>query len=345
MTSVNSASSSPIDLALQGGGSHGAFTWGVLDYLLEEGSLDFSAVSGTSAGALNAAVMLTGYASSGRKGARNAMSEFWRDISLSGSIFNPFAMATNSLGPAFNVESMPGYQWASSFFRSFSPYEFNPLDLNPLRDVVRRHVDEKALQTAKIPLFVTATNIRTGQAKVFTGTTLTLDSLMASTCLPFVFQAVEIDGESYWDGGYTGNPAIFPLIYDSNALDILLIRINPLERPEMPTRNMDILDRLSEITFNASLISEMRAISFVLRLLREHKIDSKRYKSLRMHMIADDVGISPLSVRSKTNTEWAFLEGLFHLGRQAALRWLNDHRKDVGMRSSFDIDSEFLNRP
>ena len=333
----------PIDLALQGGGSHGAFTWGVLDRLLEDESLDFSAISGTSAGALNAAVMLTGLAKGGRRGAREALTDFWREISRSGSIFSPFSgSSTTGAGNPFSVENLPGYQWMGSLFRSFSPYELNPLNLNPLRDVVRRHVNTEVVQQCDVTLFITATSVRTGQARVFTGEDVTLDALMASACLPFLFQAVEIDGEPFWDGGYTGNPAIFPLIYDSASLDVLLVRINPLAREGVPNRSMDIIDRVSEITFNASLISEIRAINFVSRLLKENKLDRKSYKDLRLHMVADDEGLLPFNASSKFNTDKTFLEQLFELGRNAAQKWLTKDRKSVGVKSSLDLESTFL---
>ncbi len=334
----------PIDLALQGGGSHGAFTWGVLDRLLEDDSLTFSAISGTSAGALNAAVMLTGHARDGREGARVALREFWREVSRSGGIFSPFsasAQATTGNNP-FSVENLPGYQWMGSLFRSFSPYEFNPLNLNPLRDVVRRHVAPEAIQRCEVSLFVTATSVRTGQARVFTGKDLTLDALMASACLPFLFQAVEIDGEPFWDGGYSGNPAIFPLIYDSQTLDVLLVRLSPLVREGTPSRSMDIIDRVSEITFNASLVAEVRAINFVSRLLKANKLDRQQYKDLRLHMIADDEGMMPLNASSKFNTDRAFLEQLCEQGREAADRWLRQDRRHVGVKSSLNLEKTFL---
>ena len=335
-----------IDLALQGGGSHGAFTWGVLDRLLEDESFDFCAISGTSAGALNAGVLATGLAAGGRTGARQALTAFWRDVSKAGGIFSPFSgAASNSAPNPFGLDKLPGYQWVNSFFRSFSPYEFNPLNLNPLRDVLLRHVDVGAMQRCETALFVTATSVHSGQARVFTGKELSVDALLASACLPFIFQAVEIDGEPYWDGGYTGNPALFPLIYDSRALDLLLVKINPLSRPGTPTRSMEIIDRLSEITFNASLIGEMRAIAFVSRLLAQNKLDPGRYKDLRLHMVADDAGLSGFNASSKFNTELAFLERLFELGRGATTRWLTQHGKDVGRKSTLDIEAEFLGQP
>ncbi|MBX3622422.1 MAG: patatin-like phospholipase family protein [Rhizobacter sp.] len=331
-----------VDLALQGGGSHGAFTWGVLDRLLEDEDILFSGISGTSAGALNAAVMATGFHKGRRPGAREALTEFWRDVSRSGSIFSPFSAGQQTLNDSLQLDRLPGYQWVSAFFRSFSPYEFNPLNLNPLRDVVRRHVDEDALQHCKLNIFVTATSVTSGQARVFTRSELSLDALLASACLPFLFQAVEVDGEPYWDGGYTGNPAIYPLIYNTEALDILLVRINPLVREGTPTRSEEILDRLSEITFNASLMGEMRAIAFVSRLMREGKLDSQRYKDLRLHMVSDDHGLAALGANTKFNTDRAFLERLFEMGRGAADRWLAEHKADIGVRATVDVEREFL---
>lgn len=343
MPSSAPASIRHLDLALQGGGSHGAFTWGVLDRLLEDEDIPFSGISGTSAGALNAAVMATGFHKGERPGARKALAEFWLDVSRSGSIFSPFSAGqAHGLHDSLQLDRLPGYQWVSAFFRSFSPYEFNPLNLNPLRDVVRRHVDEDALHSCRFALFVTATNVTTGQARVFTRPDLTLDALLASACLPFLFQAVEIDGEPYWDGGYTGNPAIYPLIYNTESLDILMVRINPLVRPGTPTRSEEILDRLSEITFNASLMGEMRAIAFVSRLMREGKLDPGKYKDLRLHMVADDEALSPLGPNTKFNTDRAFLERLRDMGRDAAHAWLKAHKADIGVRGTLDVEREFL---
>ncbi|MCB2021006.1 MAG: patatin-like phospholipase family protein [Rhizobacter sp.] len=330
-----------IDLALQGGGSHGAFSWGVLDRLLEDESLAFAGISGTSAGAINAAVMATGFARGGRAGAREALAAFWRDTSRSGS---PFSPADPGAAGAFAWDRLPGYRWVSSYWRSLSPYEFNPLNLNPLKDLLQRHVDCVALRDGPMRLFVTATSVHSGQARVFTREDMSLDALLASACLPHLFQAVEIDGEPYWDGGYTGNPALYPLIYDTESLDLLLVKINPLERAGTPRRNAEIMDRLSEITFNASLIGEMRAIAFVSRLVREGRLDSGRYKDLRLHMIADDAGLAPLGAASKMDTTWPFLERLFALGHAAASKWLKAHRADIGVRATLDIEGEFLGR-
>ena len=350
-----------VNLALQGGGAHGAFTWGVLDRLLDEDGLDFGGISGTSAGALNGAVMLTGYVhglqhgggtgpkaiAQARKQAQKALHDFWRDVSLHGPLFSPLNLQRGGLlKQEFNFDQFPAYQWLNLFMRAFSPYEFNPLNINPLQEVLRHHVDVEALHDGchrcGIPLFVTATSVRTGRARVFTAQELSQDALMASACLPFVFQAIEIDGEAYWDGGYTGNPALYPLIYNTDLLDMLLVRLNPLEREEQPTRSIDIIDRLSEITFNASLIGEMRAIHFVQKLLADRKLDPGRYKGLHMHMVADDEGMADFNASSKFNTDWAFLQTLHRLGHKAGSAWLKAHRGDIGQRSSFDIEQVFL---
>jgi NTE family protein len=351
-----------VNLALQGGGSHGAFTWGVLDRLLDDDGLDIGAISGTSAGALNGAVALSGYVTGfqsdpaktvraatlrARQQAQQSLHDFWHDVSQHGPLVSPMTLQPNGhLRSEFNFDQFPAYQWVSMFMRAFSPYEFNPLNLNPLRDVLARHVDIPALHTGcahcSIALFVTATSVRTGQARVFSAEELSLDALMASACLPFVFQAVEINGEHFWDGGYTGNPALFPLIYETANTDLMLVRINPLHREEHPTRSVDIIDRLSEITFNASLIGEMRAIAFVKKLLKGDKLDPTRYKNLHMHMVADDEGMAEFNASSKFNSDWAFLQTLHGLGHQAADRWLQAHRDQVGHASSFDIDAFFL---
>ncbi len=344
-----------VSLALQGGGSHGAFTWGVLDRLLDDDGLDFGGLSGTSAGALNGAVLLSGYVKGFQQGtvaharrhAQKALHDFWRDVSQHGPLFSPLSIQSNGmLKNQFNYDQFPAYQWLNLFMRSFSPYEFNPLNLNPLKDTLARHVDIAALhhgcEHCGIPLFITATSVHSGRARVFTAEELSMDALMASACLPFVFQAVEIDGEPYWDGGYTGNPALYPLIYNTDLLDVMLVRLNPLHRDDNPTRSIDIIDRLSEITFNASLISEMRAISFVQRLLKDDKLDGNRYKSLHTHMVADDESMLQFNASSKFNTDWAFLQTLHKIGHDAASVWLKSHRQDVGKQSTFDIEQVFL---
>ncbi|WP_157268895.1 patatin-like phospholipase family protein [Azohydromonas aeria] len=336
-----------IDLALQGGGSHGAFTWGVLDALLEDGTLGFSGISGTSAGALNAAVLATGLLRGGNDGARAALRAFWEDVSRSGRCFGtlkPPALPGWTAPAAGPLWGWTPSDWIATWARSFSPYQFNPFGLNPLRDLVARHVDLAALRCEPPgpTLFVIATAVSTGQPHVFTGASLTLDALMASTCLPHLFQAVEIGGEAYWDGGYAGNPALWPLIYETPEADLLLVKINPLKRPALPRTALAIADRVSEIGFNSALVGEMRAIAFVQRLLAEERIERGRYKELRMHMVADEGELAHLEAATKLDTSRAFLESLFRLGRAAAQRWLAEHRADVGVRATLDIEGTFL---
>ncbi len=334
-----------IDLALQGGGSHGAFTWGVLDRLLEDESLSIAGISGTSAGALNAAVLATGWASGGRAGAQAALRAFWLDVaslhSPLGGCFGAQALATPGLA-AFNLDLNPFYAWTQQFMRLFSPYPFNPPGTHPLRDVLVRHVKPQVLTRGALALFVTATSVRTGQPRVFDCQDLSIDALLASACLPQFFRAVEIDGEPYWDGGYSGNPALWPLIYNTDALDVVLVKVNPLVRPGTPETAAAIADRVNEITFNAGLVAEMRAIGFVQRLIEQGRVLPGDYKNLRLHMVADDENLAPLNASSKLNTERVFLLALHQLGRAAAQRWLRLHRADLGLRSTLDLRATFL---
>jgi len=331
-----------IDLALQGGASHGAFTWGVLDRLLEDGSLRFAGISGSSAGALNAAVLATGLARGGSQGARDALREFWHDVSRSGACFGAVPAAGFGASPLWPASSWTPAAFFGAWARSFSPYEFNPLDLNPLRDALRRHVDEAALRGTGPKLFVTATVVRTGQPRVFSGAALSIDALLASACLPHLFRAVTIDGEAYWDGAYSGNPALWPLIYETAEADLLLVKTQPMERAATPQTALAIADRASEIGFNAVLVAEMRAIAFVKRLLTEQRVERDRYKDLRLHLITDEAGLGALDAASKLDTSRSFLESLCRMGRAAAGRWLDEHRAAVGLRSSYDIEAGFL---
>ena len=346
-----------VDLALQGGGSHGAFTWGVLDRLLEDETLAIDGISGTSAGALNAAVLASGWAEGGRDGARAALGAFWRDVGGvrgcfgsdaetppgAAAWFNPWQAFVDALPlGAYNLDRLPWYAWSQQFLRNVSPYQFDLLGRNPLRAVLQRHVHEDALRDGPLALFVTATAVHTGQPRVFHREDLTIDALLASACLPQLFRAVEIDGEPYWDGGYSGNPALWPLIYETRAMDVLLVKINPLVRSVTPSTAAEIADRVNEITFNAGLVAEMRAIHFVERLVRERRVDPGRYKALRLHMVADDEGLDLLQPSSKLNTDLGFLQRLHGLGRDAADRWLRAHRRDVGRRGTLDIAATFL---
>ncbi len=348
-----------IDLALQGGGSHGAFTWGVLDRLLDEPSIEPSGVSGTSAGALNAAVMATGWAEGGRAGAQAALRGFWLDVATDSHCFGagpaPWAAPWMGLAPVaavappvlpglgiYNLEKNPFFAWSQTFLKMFSPYQFNPSGTNPLLEVLQRHVKPEVLKQGPLALFVIATSVKTGQPRVFDRNDLSLDALLASACLPQIFRAVMIDGEPYWDGGYSGNPALWPLIYNTDALDVVLVKINQLVRPGTPDTPSEISDRVNEITFNAGLVAELRAIAFVQRLMEQGRLDPGNYKNLRLHMVADDAGLAPLEPSSKLNTERAFLEALHGLGRAAAERWLAGDGLSLGQRSTLDIRATFL---
>jgi NTE family protein len=339
-----------IDLALQGGGSHGAFTWGVLDRLLEDETLAFDGISGTSAGALNAAVLATGWFDGGRAGARAALRAFWLDVADSSGSFggqaaaSPWAPWPAGGGDlrAFNLDGHPAYLWFQEMTRLFSPYQLNPLGLDPLRDLVARHVRTEALARGTIEVFVNATAVKSGRARVFRRQGVTIDALIASACLPQLFRAVVIDGEPYWDGGYSGNPALWPLIYHTRALDLLLVKVDPLVRPQLPDTAAEIADRVNEITFNSGLIGEMRAIGFVQKLVREGRLDPGEYKNLRLHMVADEQRLAELEPSSKMNTARAFRLELHELGRAAAEHWWRENRRHLGRRATLDLRTTFL---
>ncbi len=333
-----------VNLALQGGGSHGAFTWGVLDALLEDGRLGYEGVSGTSAGAMNAAVLACGWAQGGAAGARQALSRFWAAV---GGVQGCWGAVPSVTLPSlqafqFNRDLWPGYALWESWLRLFSPAQLNPLSLDPLREILREQIDLPALQRGPLKVFVTATSVRTGQPRAFSGPELTIDALLASACLPTQAQTVVINQEPYWDGGYSGNPALWPLIYGTKGQDVLLVQINPREHQGIPRTAAEIADRVNEITFNASLVAELRAVAFVQKLVREQRVDPKRYKALRLHRIADEAGLAPFDASSKINTDPRLLRTLFELGRAAALGWLETCSASVGRCSSMDANEVFL---
>jgi NTE family protein len=336
--------SKSINLALQGGGAHGAFTWGVLDRLAEDERLTFDGISATSAGAMNATVFSYGMAAGGREGAKKALAAFWRRISHAATwgplqptpfdrLFGNRALAGS---PAFLVFDL--------MTRLLSPYEFNPLNINPLRDILLDSVDFDALgrKSCPIKLYLSATNVRTGKVKVFDNDEIGAEAVLASACLPLLFQAVEIDGEAYWDGGYMGNPPIFPLIYNCASADVLVVHINPLRREEVPRSATDILNRINEISFNSSLMREMRAISFVSRLIDEERIRDGSLRRMRIHGLAADDVMSRLGVASKLNADWEFLTYLRDAGRASAEAWLRASFDDLGVRSTIDIRDRYL---
>lgn len=332
-----------IDLALQGGGSHGALTWGVLDRLLEDTTLDIDGISGTSAGALNAAVLATGWAEAGRAGAQAALRAFWFDVSAQQTAWGGCFGAGRGLGlEAFNLDKNPFYALSQQWLSWFSPYQFNPGGTNPLREVLQRHVKPQSLKHGPLHVFVTATSVRSGQPRVFDCQDLSIDALLASSCLPRLFRAVEIDGEPFWDGDYSGNPSLWPLVYNTEAVDLVLVQIDPLQRAGTPDTPDEIADRINEITFNAGLVSEMRAIAFVNKLIAQGKVKPSEYKNLRLHMVSDAAALAPLTASSKLNTERAFIEQLHGLGRRAADVWLTAHRGDIGVRGTLDPHKTFL---
>ena len=333
-----------LNLALQGGGAHGAFTWGVLDRLLEEENLTFEGGVATSAGAMNAAVLAYGLAEGGKKGAQKALANFWRRVSHAAA-FSPLQPSLlDRLTGSRSLEHSPAFLAFDLVTRLMSPYQFNPFNFNPLRGVLEQSIDLDAIRMARCPLKVNvcATNVRTGKVKVFSNDELSIDALMASACLPFLFQAVEIDGEAYWDGGYMGNPAIFPLIYSCATPDVLIVHINPIERPDVPKSAIDILNRINEISFNSSLLREMRAIAFVTQLIdadMDMKIDLKR---IYVHGISDDETMRMLGVSSKLNADWGALTDLRDRGREKADEWLAANYDDIGKRSTVDIRERYL---
>ncbi len=335
-----------INLALQGGGSHGAFTWGVLDRLLEDERIVVEGVSGTSAGAMNAAVIAQGLVRGGREGARQALSHFWHRIADL-TVFSPVRRTPLEIvSGQWNIDRSPLTAVLDVVQTMFSPYQTNPLGLNPLRELLAEMVNEKDIQqNDHFKIFVCATNVQTGRPRVFHRHELTVDAIMASATLPFAFQAAEIDGVPYWDGGYMGNPVIWPLIYFCKSTDVVLVQINPLIRLETPKTPVEIINRVNEIGFNSSLIAEMRAIAFVQRLLEDGLLKpgvEKDLKLMHMHLIEAEGVMRELGAASKMNAELDFLLYLRDLGRATANAWLAKTWDDLGARTSFDIRERFL---
>ncbi len=332
-----------LNLALQGGGAHGAFTWGVLDRLLEEEDIEITGISGTSAGAMNAAVLVDGYHEGGRARAKTQLREFWYEISNEAGRVSPLGQQQ----PPEYISQIPGLEWVAALnpfdmlSRIFSPYEMNPLNYNPLRNVLERLLQNKHLQEG-IPLFVAATNVETGEPRVFRENEVTIDVLLASACLPFVYQAVEIEDTPYWDGGYMGNPAIWPLIYNTRCADVLLVQINPIMRAGTPKSALDIINRVNEISFNSSLVAEMRAINFVRRLIKDGKLDAREYTDVRMHRVMPPQDLHDMGASSKMNASWEFFQMLHAFGRAQMETWLAAHKSDIGKRNTLDIKEQFL---
>jgi len=326
-----------VDLALQGGGSHGAFTWGVLDRLLEEPWMRIEAISGTSAGAMNAAVLADGWSRGGADGARAALDAYWRRVSRAAA-FSPLQRSPlERMMGRWTLDTSPAYLAMDLMSRVFSPYDLNPTGFNPLRKVLTESIDFERLVTSPIKLFITATNVHTGRGRIFRNSQITPEVLLASACLPTMFRAVEIEGEPYWDGGFAGNPTITPLIRESDAHDTILVQINPRERRNTPKTAGDILDRLNEISFNAPLLKELRMIALLRQAADPGHGEGARWAGMRTHRIMND-RLAEFGASSKLNAEWEFLEMLKVEGRKSADEFLTSHGTDLGCKSSADLD-------
>ncbi len=344
-----------INLALQGGGAHGAFTWGILDMLLEDGRLDFEAISATSAGAMNAAALAQGKAKGGEAHAREVLHDFWYGVAHANAFFGSLQkkpveamMGLNPMMQNWGLGVVNSYAMFDAFKNMFSPYQFNPLNINPLRNVLEQTLDFESIHGCEcVELFISATNIRTGDLKVFRNKEVTIDALLASACLPFLFQAVEIGKEAYWDGGYMGNPALWPLFYNTKSRDILIVHVNPMRRPDIPEDAYDIENRLNEITFNGSLLKELRAIAFVQKLIRNDMLKDEyksQYKDILLHSIRADKAMGDMSIASKFDTDWGFLKHLRDLGRDEGRKWLKKNYDKVNHEGSIDIERDYLRK-
>jgi NTE family protein len=326
-----------VDLALQGGGSHGAFTWGVIDRLLEEPWLRIEAISGTSAGAMNAALVADGWTQGGAGGARAALEAYWRRVSQAAA-FSPLQRSPlDRLMGRWTLDTSPAYVIMDMMARVISPYDLNPLGLNPLRNILAESIDFGRVARAPIKLFITATNVRTGRGRIFRNAEITADVLLASACLPTMFQAIEIDGDPYWDGGYAGNPTLTPLIRESDAHDTILVQINPRERPELPRTANEILNRLNEISFNSPLLKELRMIALLHQVADPGHGEGARWAEMRTHRIMSEA-LTNFGASSKLNAEWEFVSLLKEEGRKSADAFLTAHGEDIGKHSTADLD-------
>ncbi len=326
-----------INVALQGGGAHGAFTWGVLDRLLEDDRIEIEAVSGTSAGAMNAVVMAEGVVEGGKARARKQLNEFWTAVSDSMASSVAAMDAWNGFFPSWLTTANPFFGAMQNAAQSTSPYQFNPLDINPLRDIVAREVNFDRVHACQaMKLFIAATNVGTGRVEVFTGERITLDSVMASACLPTLYKAVEIDGVPYWDGGYVGNPVLTPFLTECSASDLLIVQINPQHRGGTPHSSREIIDRLNEITFNASLVREIESIKFVNWHLRNGNLKGAGYRDVFLHRIGGGAISESWTVASKSSASWELLCHLRDQGRAEADAWLQAHFADIGVKDTLD---------
>src|SRR5581483_8509666 len=333
-----------INLALQGGGSYGAFTWGVLDHVLEDGRLSIEGISGTSAGAVNAVMLADGLRRGGSVEARKRLADFWKAASLGGDLPPVQRTVLNRLFSLLPSEDSPTLDWLTAWSRYLSPYDVNPLNINPLKDLIERFVDFDGLRADTRPIFVAATNVQTGRLHIFGREKISAEAVMASACLPAIFRAVEIDGVPYWDGGYLGNPVIHPFFRSTGTEDVLIVQINPLMRKKVPTSTREIMSRVNEITFNSSLMAELRAIEFVTRLIDQgrlpHGIGPDQYRRIRVHRIVLEGLGERFSGTNRLRNDYESFELLRKLGYRAARRFLDAHFNDIGARSSIDLKAE-----
>lgn len=331
-----------VNIALQGGGAHGAFTWGVLDKFFEDDRIWIDCISGTSAGAMNTVAASHGMYDGGAVGAREKLHEFWREVSdaarMSPLQRPPWARMMGD----WSLESSPGFLALSLMQRLASPYDLNPLDIDPLRDIVEHVVDFSKVRDCKdMGVFLSATSVETGRVRVFSREEITLDVTMASACLPYMFKAVEIEGAPYWDGGFIGNPPLFPFFNGCFTDDIIIIQINPMMREGTPTSASDIQNRMNEITFNSSLLHELRSIHMLQKLVDAGLLDPRAYRKLHIHVVHAEDRMAHLDASSKLNAEWEFLLHLHDIGRETATQWLDNHFDDLGKRSSFDLEAAY----
>ena len=333
-----------INLALQGGGAHGAFTWGVLDHLLEDSRLSVEGISGTSAGAVNAVMLADGLRRGGAEDARNRLADFWRAASLGGDLPAVQRAVIGRLFSLLPVEGSPTHDWLTAWSRVLSPYDVNPLNINPLKDLVENFVDFDGLRADPRPLFIAATNVQTGRLHIFPHEKISAEAGMASACLPAVFRAVEIAGVHYWDGGYLGNPVLYPFFRATQAEDVLIVQINPLVRKKIPTSTREIMNRVSEITFNAPLMAELRAIEFVNRLIDMGRLPrgtgKNEYRRINVHRIVLEGLGERFASATKLRNDFESFQLLRKLGQRAARRFLDAHYADIGVQSSIDLNAE-----
>lgn len=331
-----------INLALQGGGAHGAFTWGILDRILEDDRLWINALSGTSAGAVNAVVAAQGMYEGQAPAARQALADFWKAVSDAGNLSPLKSTPLDAARGHWSLDKSPAYLFFDMLQRVASPYDLNPFNLNPFKTMISDLIDfEKVRDCKDMDIFVSATNVETGRGRVFHRQEMSVDVIMASTCLPFLYQAVEIEGEHYWDGGFMGNPPLVPFLENRKCDDILVLQINPVKRDGVPRSAREILNRVNEITFNSSLIHELRGIDYINKLLEKDLVSKEQHRQVNIHIMGGGENMTALDASSKVNTEWTFLTHLFDKGRDVASGWLDENFDKIGERSSVDVGAMF----